>query len=825
MSFTKASNFTINNLTQIDNNVGGGGAKGFTLLQNHACLSSSHKSAELYDAPKCHPETRVAVINDIISWASSDNLNQPILWMHGPAGAGKSSIARTVAEECYDKKILTASFFFSRTDTTGGRDDGNRLMATIAYQMAISIPETRHLITETLEIDPATFTYSIKEQMRMLIVQPLLKPSSELDVTRRIPQLVIIDGLDECRSPQVQASIIDATPQEMTLCRLPLRFFVASRPEFEIRKAFNSEVLQTLRFRLVLDERYNPDQDIELNIRSEFNTIKRTHTLSNMLKSLEWPVPDDIQNIVKKSSGQFIYASTVIKFIKNDRGNPKERLKAIINMAPALSASKDTPYAQLDELYMHILSFQQDYLLIKPVFEALIFCRADIPNTMDSMSAKDIQAPVDSISEIGDFLCIEDIELVVIDLHSILHVPEYGSQQNLKFYHASFGDFLTDSSRSRNFFIDKRKSKSRLAEFCLSRIVKGNNEATSHALLYACLSYFRNLKEAGFLHDLMCLLRDSNPRQIIGTIARHVIPRNYWLGPIINHIFIMNFDTQPVSNVLLPPNNTDIEDICELVQEMANEHALMSLKREFTRDGSTRTYLTRIESIVAIRTNRARLSQHKIPDLNTNRRGDSSVRQLSLLVLWQALMLESPIYGEEYFLSPETSYLLFLDIWEWGIENVLPNERSHRHLMDLAKDREKANDDTILWLPAILHYLLQRSGNSGTVGEFLQTKVQELDICLSELAKVIILLEDRYGCDWLVTGVSHDSFCNDSADLMLLLQDTIDRNKAPNHLSLKAGSAQDGGTPPSLDTNACLYRSWFHFKHLAEMNHVKERTK
>ncbi|KAF8975665.1 hypothetical protein BDQ17DRAFT_1441434 [Cyathus striatus] len=137
-------------------------------------------------------------------------------------------------------------------------------MPTIAFQMTISITETRCSITKTLEKDPATSAYSIKEQMRMLIVQPLLKPSSELDISQMASELVIIDGLNECRSPEVQVSIIDAIAEEMSLRHLPLRFLISSRPEYDIREAFNSEVLKKLCFRIVLDEKYSPDQDIEL---------------------------------------------------------------------------------------------------------------------------------------------------------------------------------------------------------------------------------------------------------------------------------------------------------------------------------------------------------------------------------------------------------------------------------------------------------------------------------------------------------------------------------------------------------------------------------
>ncbi|KAF8987844.1 hypothetical protein BDQ17DRAFT_1258173, partial [Cyathus striatus] len=92
--------------------------------------------------PKCHPETRTAVINDIMSWVDSKNSKEKIMWLRGPAGAGKSTIAQTVAEKCDKENKLVSSFFFSRS---AGRDDGHKLVPTIASEMMIAIPSTKNL--------------------------------------------------------------------------------------------------------------------------------------------------------------------------------------------------------------------------------------------------------------------------------------------------------------------------------------------------------------------------------------------------------------------------------------------------------------------------------------------------------------------------------------------------------------------------------------------------------------------------------------------------------------------------------------------------------
>ena len=67
------------------------------------------------DPPKCHPNTRVAVINMIKDWATGlFDTNSFLLWLYGPAGAGKTAIARKVAELFTGHGPL-ASFLFFRS--------------------------------------------------------------------------------------------------------------------------------------------------------------------------------------------------------------------------------------------------------------------------------------------------------------------------------------------------------------------------------------------------------------------------------------------------------------------------------------------------------------------------------------------------------------------------------------------------------------------------------------------------------------------------------------------------------------------------------------
>ena len=65
-----------------------------------------HNSGEVLDQPKCHPGTRVAILDHIIMWAAALTYMYPIIWLYGPAGAGKSAIQRTVAQILSERGLL-----------------------------------------------------------------------------------------------------------------------------------------------------------------------------------------------------------------------------------------------------------------------------------------------------------------------------------------------------------------------------------------------------------------------------------------------------------------------------------------------------------------------------------------------------------------------------------------------------------------------------------------------------------------------------------------------------------------------------------------------
>ena len=222
------------------------------------------RSDERYDPPKCHPHTRRAVLKKIRDWVEDADKVTLFLWLYGPAGAGKSAIAQTIAELLEKLGLLAAAFFFSRN--AAGRNDKTRLVPTLVYQLVKSIPEIRAHVFEALEHNPALFSCSINTQIQALIIKPLNAAANEETLAPILlshPRLIILDGLDECSPTTAQTQILNALSTATKDLCVPLCFLIASRPEQDIRQSFNDlNSLGSLSFSIALDDTYQPDDDI-----------------------------------------------------------------------------------------------------------------------------------------------------------------------------------------------------------------------------------------------------------------------------------------------------------------------------------------------------------------------------------------------------------------------------------------------------------------------------------------------------------------------------------------------------------------------------------
>jgi len=413
-----------------------------------------HNSKERFDPLKCHENTREAVLRKIMDWIIShdpDTRDKLIIWLRGAAGAGKSAIAQTLAELCEEQGLILASYFFGRFDNT--RNHPRALIATIAYQLYINIPATQAHILDAIDNDHLIFERNLVTQLATLIHQPLQKltQASTAPLFRR---LIIIDGLDECNRDDAQRKVIDAIFHAVNQLRVPIFFLVASRPELNITTLFDLDKLNALG-RIFLDNDYGSYEDIELFLRDKFRHIQETHRLKRFLPPT-WPSDATINILVSKSSGQFIYAATIIKYVESPRGQPNLRLQIIQGLRP-LRNDKNMPFAELDKLYAHILSALEEVNLVLDILRFMISiatyerdpCRFMGGHINYTLSDLEFIFELDA-SSIATLLC---------DLGSLVDIRGNGSRQCIKILHASFQDFLADPARSNEYYRDPTQVK------------------------------------------------------------------------------------------------------------------------------------------------------------------------------------------------------------------------------------------------------------------------------------------------------------------------------------------------------------------------------
>ncbi|KAF5328636.1 hypothetical protein D9619_011610 [Psilocybe cf. subviscida] len=432
-------NFTVNTRDEETHGI----AQVMNMLKIHISPSAMHDSAVRSDVPKCHEDTRVAIVQKICVWRLS--AGRPFLWMYGPAGCGKTTIAQTIAEKFDNDGTLAASFFFSRS-APGRPTSKDQFVATIAYQLCLALPNFHSHISPILRDNPAIFNKTLSKQADELIIKPLKAFAALHTNAIFTPRVILIDGLDECAPSESQKEILDVMAHCQRQSSFPLKFLISSRPEAIIRTRFSHGSLGPLTEGLPLDNDYRAQSDIYVFVISKFNEIRENHPAGPDLPS-GWPSDADVQHMVKKSSGHFIYISVAMKYISEIHRHPIHSLKDIIG----LSSSKSAPFSDLDALYIHCLSSvpprNLDYVLdiflwMTTGVNTTACFEPEYDHPSDSPMTKSLHW-ADRLFG-GRMLGITRTHLD--GLHSIVYVPNNGTEE-LAFFHASFSDFLYDQSR------------------------------------------------------------------------------------------------------------------------------------------------------------------------------------------------------------------------------------------------------------------------------------------------------------------------------------------------------------------------------------------
>ncbi|KAM6501591.1 hypothetical protein JOM56_001568 [Amanita muscaria] len=435
----------------IHRHLNGHGKYGLDILEKFVSFSAVHDSSAQDPKRCCHPGTRKSVLHQICNWADNPTRPEHILWLHGPAGVGKSAIAQTISY-LYGRDKIGATFFFFRSDPM--RNDGNRLLPTLAWQLASSVPIARDLIAASLEEYPDLPRKTVEIQFDQLIAQPFLTISGGESTAPTPMRVIIIDGLDECADMNLQERILKIIGNAAADPRFPLRFIISSRPEADIQDFFDQFQSPTLRIDLAKVE--DAFRDIKTYLISEFARI----AVDQQLDPKTWPDEGIIDTLVSNSSGQFVYATTIMKCVGDKYESAVTQLNVILGLKPSTGKS---PFSDLDALYTEILQRQPNQKFLKEFLPILV--------------ARSMLFDIEDRN-------LDDAMLLDLD-EKQLHRKLRGMHSLLKFepfidvHHKSFLDFLDDSSRSGEYHVSKHFANRRYMQLITDELVKAASRATN----------------------------------------------------------------------------------------------------------------------------------------------------------------------------------------------------------------------------------------------------------------------------------------------------------------------------------------------------------
>ncbi|KAI6109386.1 WD40-repeat-containing domain protein [Pisolithus thermaeus] len=399
--------------------------------------------------PECLPNTRMDIIGDIYKWATTP-IGPTVFWLHGFPGAGKSTIATSVANLFRQQRRLGAFTFFTRG--VEARSDPASLIRTIAYQLGEFDPRICDAISRVIEETPSIKQAPLHRQFQRLLVEPL---QSLEDLQWEGPVLVVIDALDECGRTGARSDLLTALARESMLLPPTLRIFVTSRAEKDIYNAF-SPYLHIYSRELDLSSETN-EHDVKAYIRHRMVTIRLQNEYLDLPS--DWPGASRVDALTLRASGLFVWAATACRYVENGQ-DPEERLAQLLR-----SEVQADSESALDNIYITALESAGKW--------------------SDSAFAADFREILGIVIVAENRLTSGTIDILNADfttgrkkrpcMHTIQHlgcVLQWAADKPIRVFHPSFVDFITERRRcgSDAWHINKSHHHLRLARQCIGRL-------------------------------------------------------------------------------------------------------------------------------------------------------------------------------------------------------------------------------------------------------------------------------------------------------------------------------------------------------------------
>ena len=135
-------------------------------------------------------------MNSLEDWIAEKNV--PILILLGPAGVGKSTIAREFVRSCaHVDNFAVISFSFARNDSQCS--DLYRVPPTLAVQLhRMEYPGLKETVERTLGEDPLIWSRPLSKQFKEFVIKPIHE-SFAISPHTKLTFIIFLDNLDACQ--------------------------------------------------------------------------------------------------------------------------------------------------------------------------------------------------------------------------------------------------------------------------------------------------------------------------------------------------------------------------------------------------------------------------------------------------------------------------------------------------------------------------------------------------------------------------------------------------------------------------------------------------
>jgi hypothetical protein len=402
-------------------------------------------------------DTRTEVISEVLDWASKSDANgTKIFWLHGHAGAGKTTIATSIACSLDDvsRRWLGASFFFCRD--IASRSKPVHVLSSIAFQLSSLHPTIASGICQALVGDLDIGRSALSTQFQKLIQVPLRNAN-----TLGKPIVILLDALDECGTEGERKELLGVILSGLPDLPAPVKFVITSRPDADIRAAFLTMDSWVLQFNLSSLQRDLVDRDIQKFAEFRLKEIAQSHGFP--LVTDIWPGRVKRESLIQQASGLFLWMSTACEFIEDDDSDdPEMQLSLILDGVP--SSPPLSPWKAIDNLYNQVLqqaaSFKASPTRLAEIRDIL----GAIVVAVNPLSA----ACLSELLNVQNLATSNAVTHRLRKLHSVLAVPDQDDDA-IRIIHPSFAEFLADPLRCTDlrFRLDLTAHHCQLAMGCL----------------------------------------------------------------------------------------------------------------------------------------------------------------------------------------------------------------------------------------------------------------------------------------------------------------------------------------------------------------------